>query len=574
MSNAATDYDVFISYAREDSAWVRENLYLPLLGCHLPDGRRPRVFFDVGEEGIQIGQSFPDAIANAIQKSTRVVPVYSRIYFSKEMCLFELKKAFQLDPNGTTGKLTPILIAEQGLPEVPFLVNHLNYYTTASTDWFERLCKALGLVRTAKRYVLEFQGHPGDVFVNHTLPVVKVLLRSEDGAPVPVESITIANPENTLHGTTTRATAQGVAVFDDLSIGEPASATCLVARVTGIAEARSRPLAVHGVGTSRPSQPITAAREIRALGEPIFFERGSALAILGEDQASVFDLDGEPLQQGDPLALPQRLRVVRRGGNLIALGDWAGNIHLLSDTGRQHTWPAPMREGGFTVPADLDIVGEFVYAAYWSGNVYRLALDQPPERIALCSEGVQALAVTQDRLLVADFSGLLRIYREGRLVNSTPLDPTVWMLKTYPDGIIAIGDRRCYRVTPDGMQPLGFDLPIDGVASVDENSLCPTVLGADGKGFRMNAHLEFTGFHTTPGAVAVSSDNAGVYCVLVNADGSRTLLVKDRIVFTHPAGTMAVSPRGDWFALGGPHETQLLDSAGLQQILRQGAVRA
>ena len=40
------DYDVFISYAHEDGAWVSENVYVPLRDATLPDGRKLSVFFD------------------------------------------------------------------------------------------------------------------------------------------------------------------------------------------------------------------------------------------------------------------------------------------------------------------------------------------------------------------------------------------------------------------------------------------------------------------------------------------------------------------------------------------------
>ena len=68
-----TRFDIFISYAREDLEWVRGNLYEPLSRCRTGSGRRPRIFFDVGEEGIGIGMSFIDAIH--VSTTSRGVPV-------------------------------------------------------------------------------------------------------------------------------------------------------------------------------------------------------------------------------------------------------------------------------------------------------------------------------------------------------------------------------------------------------------------------------------------------------------------------------------------------------------------
>ena len=574
MTDPAIEYDVFISYAREDSDWVREHLYARLLACQFHDGRRPRIFFDVGEEGIQIGQSFPIAIANAIQRSARIVPVYSTTYFRKEMCLFELEKASQLDPRGSAGKLAPILIAEQGTPEIPFLVNHINYYTTAAGDWFERLCKALGVTRTLDKYALEFLEQPLNVFVNHTLPVVKVAIRGAKGEHGPAEAITLANPAGSLHGTTTRIAQQGVALFDDLSIGEASADARLIARCPALEAVVSQPFTVHAVTAPPPRQSTPAHREIPASGEVLFFEQAPAVAVLSPDRVATYSLDGQPLSTLGSLPLPQRLRVVRRGGSLIALGDWSGNVHLLGQCGRQRSVSFGTRDAGFTVPADIDIVDDAAYVAFWNGSVFRLEMEGPPERVALCNEGAQALAVAGDRVLLVDFAGLLRIYRDGRLVNTHPLDPTIWMLRAYSEAIIAVSDSRCYRIITEGMRSMGFDMPVESVVHIDENTHCPTVLGPDGKGFRMTADLVFSSFHTHPGAVPVSSDDAGLYSVLAHADGSRTLLVKDRIVFTHPQGAMAVSPRGDWMALGEPEGIRIFDVPAFLKMVYRGAASA
>ena len=42
MENSEFTYDIFISYAREDYAWVRNSLYTPLTQCLLPEADGPR----------------------------------------------------------------------------------------------------------------------------------------------------------------------------------------------------------------------------------------------------------------------------------------------------------------------------------------------------------------------------------------------------------------------------------------------------------------------------------------------------------------------------------------------------
>jgi hypothetical protein len=144
MSDADSRYDVFISYSRDDSEWVIKHIYGPLLRCLLPDGRRPRIFFDVGKEGIPLGYSFQDVIAKAIENSSKVVLVYSASYFKKPMCEWELTMCLTLYPLGQ-GKLVGVLKDPDESGLVPLKVSHINYLTVAAPDWFTELCRALEL---------------------------------------------------------------------------------------------------------------------------------------------------------------------------------------------------------------------------------------------------------------------------------------------------------------------------------------------------------------------------------------------------------------------------------------------
>ena len=85
------DFDVFISYAREDGAWVFEHVYAPLRDAVLPDGKKLSVFFDTAS--IRAGTSWQDEISLAIDGSRFVVPVYTEQYFTKPYCRFEIRRA-------------------------------------------------------------------------------------------------------------------------------------------------------------------------------------------------------------------------------------------------------------------------------------------------------------------------------------------------------------------------------------------------------------------------------------------------------------------------------------------------
>ena len=68
-------YDIFISYAREDYAWVSSELHTPLTQCVRADGRAPRVFLDQSDVGVGIGQDFTEALAKAISNSHRIIQI-------------------------------------------------------------------------------------------------------------------------------------------------------------------------------------------------------------------------------------------------------------------------------------------------------------------------------------------------------------------------------------------------------------------------------------------------------------------------------------------------------------------
>jgi hypothetical protein len=85
------DYDVFISYARQDRAWVFEHVFVPFRDARLPNGRRLSVFFDAAS--IRSGTQWQAKIALAVDESRFIVPVYSDSYFKQPYCRFEIMRA-------------------------------------------------------------------------------------------------------------------------------------------------------------------------------------------------------------------------------------------------------------------------------------------------------------------------------------------------------------------------------------------------------------------------------------------------------------------------------------------------
>ena len=85
------DYDVFISYAHQERAWVQEHVFVPFREATLPNGKKLSVFFDTAS--IRSGTGWQTTLALAIDASRFIVPVYSEAYFRHPYCRFEILRA-------------------------------------------------------------------------------------------------------------------------------------------------------------------------------------------------------------------------------------------------------------------------------------------------------------------------------------------------------------------------------------------------------------------------------------------------------------------------------------------------
>lgn len=85
------DYDVFISYAHEEGAWVFKHVYTPFHDARLPTGKKLSVFYDT--TSIRSGTAWQTKLSLAIDASRFIVPIYSELYFTKPYCRFEIRRA-------------------------------------------------------------------------------------------------------------------------------------------------------------------------------------------------------------------------------------------------------------------------------------------------------------------------------------------------------------------------------------------------------------------------------------------------------------------------------------------------
>jgi hypothetical protein len=571
---ATHGYDVFISYAREDGDWVRTNLYDPLVRCRTGDGRKPRVFLDVDKEGVPPGVNFIVFLAEAIARSRTVVAVYSSTYFSKEMCQWELGKVVELDPTGAQGKLTPILIDRSAADRVPLHASGINYIPVERDDWLEILVSSLDLTPPEQPDQLSFLDRPGDVTAHYTLPPIRVAI-SQDGNPVARSEIVELSLEGgSLNGTSSVEAVDGVATFEDLSIETVLDSTRLVAAAEGCLPAFSERFAVRP--TAAPRTEAIQAR-VPFVGELAFFENDRAVAVFGPRELGVYDFGGKRLAVID---LDSRTRLLRRSGSTLALSAWSGRVDVVTSDGAHEQWSLASGGDRYAVPGDMQVEGERTFAGLWNGQVFRLEPGREAELVLDHAAGVQCLAVIGEMLVVCGLDGGLCFYQAGRMVRSHQLERGIRLLKPLGDHILAVGETHLYRAPVAAGRVLSIELQLDGVAAALGEPAWPIVIDPLGKAIVVDEGLSIRGsFHAGAGAELVGSDRRVDSCVVRSRDGSHGLVdlsakgevtggaIKGRVTFSHGDGALAVSPSGEYFALGGERDTRILSAGEMSELL-------
>ncbi len=569
-------YDIFISYAREDSAWVREHLHAPLQRCTTAQGTTPRIFLDDSPEGIRQGASFIEALCDALQNSDRVIPVYSGIYFRKSMCQWELKKAFQLDPGGQASMINPVLIDPTAARDVPFHVDDIQYLDVGKSDWFIRLTANLGLrpPPAVPQFSLVFAQVPGSVAVNHTLPPVLVHALDVRGVPCGDLEIELEAELGSLQGTSPVRCVGGVASFRDLSFGISLPATRLIARAEGCAPAYSMPFSVTPPQETYVAPGPAAADaaeeegpvELRGPGDVVFFSGGSSVAVLGYQGPTVYDTGGAVLLDLPPLPRP-RLR--SQEGELLAIAHWSGEVTLVRADGAWRGCPTrdPAAQA-YRVPGGMSIHRDVVYVGFWDGEVLRLDMNNPPARVMQHAAGVQALAATDEFLAVVDLEGMLTIHAPGGRVLQQELEPTVLGLSRFPGGLIAVGEDKLYQYLHARGTVLSEEPRLAGLADTLPIEGGVIILDAEGQGRIVDLELATTTrFWTSPGSRLSSATRDGALVVIQHPDSAWSLMSEGRIVYSQPAAGMSVKDDGGILAVGAGDHISLLHHPFLDKLI-------
>jgi len=535
------EWDIFISYAREDAEWVRGELY-PALRSRRTAGGPPVIFLDTEREGIQPGAHWFESLARSVQLSRFFLPVYSVHYFASPMCRQELNWSMSVHAAGE--QLIPIVIDSP--IEVPFEYSQINWLSTRSADWLDRLCARIGLTGARGRPRLRFGATVEDVTVNHTLPEQRVeLVDGHAGEPLPIEEqVTLyadpAQPE--LRGTLTAISEGGTATFRDLSFAAPASEVRLRAECPGCEPVRGEPFSVRGPVSD---EPISALRSLVPDGDRILFflADSQSLAAFEAGNLNVSPVRGERLA-GAPLDDVPRLWA--RWEEHAAVAGWSGRVAVVDTTGASQAYKLGT---GLAVPGALCPVDGRLYVGMWNGTVWALDVDSPvPERVFEHEAGVQAMAVADGRLLVADLDGIVTWYTSaGKRLDlpSHRLEHVLWDLWTCADCVIAIGARKVHRLDFESGRLLSLELPVTAATGALVESDLAAVFDGDGHGVRFDSQLAVRAeFRPPGGSRPIGGDVSGTVLVSAHPDGSHALMLGERVVFVNPSGPLAVSPDG------------------------------
>lgn len=536
-------WDVFISYAREDYQKARD-IVDGLQKCATSQGLPPRIFLDVGRDGVPAGVDWVQYLEKAMRGSRYIVALYTRQYFSKAVCMAELREAVKLT-NAEQAQLIPVLMEEAASNAVDFIANRYNWLPVTHPDWFQRLRDALGL-RPGVARKLRFETPVPDAVVNHTLPAVRVTVTGPDGTPLleSRESVTLTtSPPDLLNGTVVASTVQATADFTDLSFRAPTGSVRLVARAPGCEPAESPPIQVSAPRPQPAGEDqVQDHPRLPTGGRPVFFPDGRSLAVLDRHRLTVHSLD-DPSHARGAARLLARPRLWARGPDRLAVADWTGRVVVAAADGRTRTADLA-RTPGLAIPGAMAFDEDVLLVGMWNGTLWSLTDDAEPEVVLEHPGGVQILAVDGARLLVGDLAGKLTEYDQGVPTAEHRLERLLLGIHCGRDHTLLVGENHVYRLADGAARPLEIDLPVKPVADALLGPELSIALNDEGVGVSFDAELGVRlGFRTVPGARAVGTTRDGGVVVFEYPDGSHVLMHDGRIGITsdHP---LAISPDG------------------------------
>jgi hypothetical protein len=181
------EFDVFLSYSRasEWPSWVKRS-FMPIFHHWLTAelGRDARIFVDFE---LDTGVSWPSSLGRALARSTVLVPLWSRNYFTSDWCKCEMAQMRAREdrhgyrsPGKPLGLIIPAIVHDgDTFPDVIADINHINIssfsnvrmdpngvtaerLSQAIKDWVPSVVKA---IETAPAYDNEWDQLDANAFV-------------------------------------------------------------------------------------------------------------------------------------------------------------------------------------------------------------------------------------------------------------------------------------------------------------------------------------------------------------------------------------------------------------------------
>ncbi|MBN1894607.1 TIR domain-containing protein [bacterium] len=577
MEDKDFTYDIFISYAHEDYDWVRESLYTPLTQCVMSDGRRPKIFLDKSDMGLKVSQNFLPALAKAISTSHRVILVYSKNFFAKEMTIWEMTKALQADPIGISGKINPILIDHEAENQIPDEINHIHYLNVQKepTLWLPRLIDNMGLKKSDEIRQLELKAALTDVIVSHTLAPISVALSDWGKSGTKDETVELSASADGLQGTLKQKTSGGTATFSDLSFRQTADQVVLSAKADGYKPAFSSPFSVAEQKTDSRKSPgggLKATVTIPSGGSPEririhFFNDGKTFAMVEEKKIRLFDLSGRPLAE---IPLPSKIELVRDGGSWMAFADWSGRLLLLRETGESKEIFLHPDDPSYAIPGNCSVSEDQVLVGMWNGDFIRIdPVSGESSLVFNHPAGIMDFLHAGCHVYLVDFQGRFILYQDGAPVRHFTIERSIAGMKLFRENIVIIGEKNLYQYSLADGQLTPWDPNLSNIVYAMPAENWVLALDDGGSGLFADEQLiTRMKFHTTTGArpYCIGIRESDLYVSFIYPDQSCALLKNGQIVYTQPAGLLSFDPRIRSLALGSPEGVQIWDGSSLPSL--------
>ena len=127
VESGVVSYDIFLSYNFAQKDWTRA------LARRLRD-KGYRVFFDEWEMPRFVGKTWIDVLAECIDRTKKVILVWSPEYFENQWPRFEADILQIEDPNGSKGKILPVVHTKCDLPRRFAKIQNLEFSVVEASD--------------------------------------------------------------------------------------------------------------------------------------------------------------------------------------------------------------------------------------------------------------------------------------------------------------------------------------------------------------------------------------------------------------------------------------------------------